>query len=54
MFPGRTQSHNAMFQLLDGAGQPRQQLQVTLKGEATLSFLDEHGDAVRVISAEQL
>lgn len=24
------------------------------EGEATLSFLDEHGDAVRVISAEQL
>lgn len=54
VFPGRTQSRNAMFQLLDGAGQPRQQLQVTPKGEATLSFLDEHGDAVRVISAEQL
>ncbi|RTQ84463.1 MULTISPECIES: hypothetical protein [Stenotrophomonas] len=54
VFLGRTQSRNAMLQLLDGAGQPRLQLQVTPKGEATLSFLDEHGDTVRVISAEQL
>ena len=36
---GRTQSRNVMLQLLDGAGQPRLQLQVTPKGEATLSFL---------------
>ncbi|WP_313301463.1 hypothetical protein [Stenotrophomonas sp.] len=53
VIPGR-KSRDAMLQLLDGAGQPRLQLQVTPKGEATLSFLDEHGDAVRVISAEQL
>ncbi|WP_423163198.1 hypothetical protein [Stenotrophomonas maltophilia] len=50
---GRTQSRNVMFQLLDGAGQPRLQLQVTPKGEATLSFLDGHADIARVTSAEQ-
>ncbi|EKT4087200.1 hypothetical protein QEG26_001128 [Stenotrophomonas maltophilia] len=50
---GRTQSRNVMLQLLDGAGQPRLQLQVTPKGEATLSFLDGHADIARVSSAEQ-
>ncbi len=50
---GRTQSRNVMLQLLDGAGQPRLQLQVTPKGEATLSFLDGHADIARVTSAEQ-
>lgn len=50
---GRTQSRNVMLQLLDGAGQPRLQLRVTPKGEATLSFLDGHADIARVTSPEQ-
>lgn len=54
VLPGRPQSRNALLQLIDGAGQLRLQLQVTLKGEVTLSFLDEHADIARVVSAEQV
>lgn len=51
VFLGRSDARNAMLQLLDAKGNPRLQLQVTPKGEATLAFLDEAGETTRVISA---
>jgi len=51
VFLGKSLSRNAMLQLLDAKGNPRLQLQVTPKGEASLAFLDEAGETTRVISA---
>lgn len=52
VFLGKTGSRNAMLQLQDAQGRPRLELQVTPQGEATLSFLDEQGETVKVISAK--
>ncbi|HTW36316.1 MAG TPA: hypothetical protein VMD53_16970 [Rhizomicrobium sp.] len=51
LFIGKNPGKESVVRLKDAAGRTRLVLGVTAKGEATIRFLDEHGNIVRTVGA---
>jgi hypothetical protein len=54
LFIGKDSSGGSLLNLKDAQGKTRLRLAVSAKGEASISFLDDHGKVVRTINAADL
>lgn len=54
LFIGKDSSGGSLLNLKDAQGKTRLKLAVSAKGEASISFLDDHGKVVRTIAAGDL